>query len=429
MNQNTDFNRLLSAWLAEQAPSQAPTDVLQGAVARVGRQRQRPAWRIPERWISMQATMRLATVSRSAIYVMIVLLLALLLAVAVFVVGQQHRLPPSIGLAANGLIADDPHGQITLQSPTGVSVRTLTTSSEVAIAPAFSADGRKIAFWSAPRPADIPGSPSPSDWWDPVYNGQASIVVVDIEDGTRTVVASNVTQASEILAWSHAGDTIAYVEDVGGGNGTIHVVSSSGNELGRIELGTDPSWSPDDRLIAFRKPNQGVFVVLRDGSDTRQVSRAYGLDEAFGRPEWSPDGSRIAYMSGDTPAYKVLIGALDGSSESLVADVVDGNDAMWPRFSPDGTRLAYQRVLHTTSADCCEMNWVVADADGANPRQLSTDLHDWYSGWSPDGRFLIGYDGDDDSGRHIVLLDAASGAVQRIATSGTASVSWQRVAP
>ena len=46
----------------------------------------------------------MATVRRGALYTLVILALAILLAIAAFVVGQQHRLPPPpVGLAANGL--------------------------------------------------------------------------------------------------------------------------------------------------------------------------------------------------------------------------------------------------------------------------------------------------------------------------------------
>ena len=74
------------------------------------------------------------------------------------------------------------------------------------------------------------------------------------------------------------------------------------------------------------------------------------------------------------------------------------------------------------------VNWVVADADGSNPQTLSVDVIGGILGWSPDGRYLYGYDSKDGQDE-IVLVDATSGAMHRIATSGSWSISWQRLAP
>ena len=90
MNPTYNLDRELTAWLTDEAPPKAPMGVLDGALARASTVGQRPAWLLPERWIPMQATMRMATVGRGAVYAILILVLAILLAVAVFVVGQQH---------------------------------------------------------------------------------------------------------------------------------------------------------------------------------------------------------------------------------------------------------------------------------------------------------------------------------------------------
>jgi Tol biopolymer transport system component len=180
-------------------------------------------------------------------------------------------------------------------------------------------------------------------------------------------------------------------------------------------------------MIAFAKPAQGVFVANRDGSNSRQVSKAYGLDLAFTLPEWSPDGTRIAFMAGDQPGYSIVVANVDGSGETTVAQPASGKQVYWPSFSPDGTKLAYQRVIKTVDNND-SVNWVVANADGSNPRQLPVELSPSQGGWSPDGRFLIGYSWINDV-QYVVLVDAASGSDQRVAVTGTDSASWQRLAP
>jgi Tol biopolymer transport system component len=429
MNQSSDFNRLLSAWLADEAPAQAPGDVLSGAVERVGRQRQRPAWRIPERWISMQTTMRMTTFSRGALYAMVILLLAALLAIAVYFVGQQHHLPPALGLAANGLIAEDANGQINLISPTGEAVRTLTTNAEIAMAPVFSSDGQHVAFWTMPRPPTLAVSASEDDIIHAISTGTASIVSVDAATGARTTIASGVAMSNPDLSWSHKGDAIAYTAQIVNGYNRVYVASTrDSSQIGSIDFAVGPTWSPDDGLIAYSKDTVGVFVADPDGSNQRQISQANGLDFAFYRPEWSPDGTKIAFMAGDQPGYSIVVARVDGSAESTVASSADGKQVYWPHFSPDGTKLAYQRLV-SSNADGDLVNWVVANPDGSNPRQLAVNIFpDSTQGWSPDGRYLVGYNSS--SGvTNILLIDATSGAVQRIPRDGTNSVSWQRLAP
>jgi Tol biopolymer transport system component len=61
-----------------------------------------------------------------------------------------------------------------------------------------------------------------------------------------------------------------------------------------IATGTDPSWSPDGRLILFKTPEAGtgtlwVSTVAPSGGEVKKLARGV-------HPHWSPDGQRIAYM-------------------------------------------------------------------------------------------------------------------------------------
>ena len=336
MNRTYDFDRQLAAWLTDEAPPKAPASVLDGALDRAAAVSQRPAWLLPERWIPMQTTMRLATVSRGALYAIVILALAILLAVAVFVVGQQHRLLSSVGLAANGLIADDSHGQITLVSPTGETVKTLSSTSEIAIGPAFSADGQQVAFWSMARPADVPQTAA---IWDQSYlltqtGANASIVVVDVESGARKTVATVPAMGDTHIAWSHKGDAIAFQGKVVNGYDRLVVVSVDGTPLGQIDFAGTPTWSPDDQLIAYTKNVDGVYVMNRDGTNAHKVSQVPGLDLAFNLPDWSPDGTKLAFMAGDQPYYSIYVAAVDGSRETEIAATTTASRCSGRAFRP-----------------------------------------------------------------------------------------------
>ena len=78
----------------------------------------------------------------------------------------------------------------------------------------------------------------------------------------------------------------------------------------------DPSWSPDGTRIAFVSDRPGatgpndVFVMDVDGSNVLDISNSPGTDWA---PEWSPDGSRIAFRNDRTGDFEIYVMNADGS--------------------------------------------------------------------------------------------------------------------
>ena len=105
----------------------------------------------------------------------------------------------------------------------------------------------------------------------------------------------------------------------------------------------DPVWSPDGTKIAFygypRGAVQGganydIYVMNADGSGvTNLTTTSADVASWFSQlnPKWSPDGTRIAY-DGDDGLYVMNV---DGSGQTRIAS---GQDATW---SPDGTRIAF----------------------------------------------------------------------------------------
>lgn len=163
--------------------------------------------------------------------------------------------------------------------------------------------------------------------------------------------------------------------------GVVSVVAAvvawaGGPVLGGLVPGrTDPLPAGDVGMLAYagvRDDGRGwrteIFTIHTDGSDRRQLTTTGGSG-----PEWSPDGSQIAYDARD----RVRVMAADGSGQRTVAD---GEDPSW---SPDGTRLAYRRpdgslaVLDLRSG----VETVVVPGTEAWPEADKPD-------WSPDGAWI-----------------------------------------
>ena len=174
-------------------------------------------------------------------------------------------------------------------------------------------------------------------------------------------------------------------------------------------------WSPDGSRVAFvaqRDLNPEIYVVDRDGSDLQRLTSDWTSDIL---PRWSPDGDRIAFLSDRGAAsfgsrYDSDVHVLDLSTGAVHQVSKGTGDALGFSWSPDGEQIAYVRSSdHDSLGDI----WVV-DADGGP----STVLHDgplgWPS-WSHDGTSLAVVTGRGTEGEppwRIGVLDIATGLVR-----------------
>ena len=162
-----------------------------------------------------------------------------------------------------------------------------------------------------------------------------------------------------------------------------------------------PSWSPDGSLIAFGFAG-GVYTVKLDGSGLSLLAGGGGRANIDHRdrassPSISPDGTRIAYaafkhdgwLPWDTDyGWDIVTSALDGSDRRrLTSGEHDGVMYVSPVWSPDGTRIAFlsnqeepggQFGIYTMSADGSDVQRVVPSVDVRGSPPV----------WSPDSRSL-----------------------------------------
>jgi hypothetical protein len=80
-----------------------------------------------------------------------------------------------------------------------------------------------------------------------------------------------------------------------GGFGKLIVVKLDGSEIDTLGAGIYPDLSPDGSKIVYAKRNNGIWIMNRDGSGDHQIVS----DTTASYPAWSPDGWRIAYVSGE----------------------------------------------------------------------------------------------------------------------------------
>jgi Tol biopolymer transport system component len=218
-------------------------------------------------------------------------------------------------------------------------------------------------------------------------------------------------------------------DDAFGPIGTqLYAVDPDGSDL-ELLLDCDvirPQFSPDgSRLAVTIGLDDGswqVATIASDGSDVQLLTSGPGIHEI---PSWSPDGTWLVYDSADVglddPEFRTTlwrIGA-DGSGAALIGDA-DTFDVE-PRISPDGSEIAFMR-LHPEADYASEV--VVRDLASGEERVVAPlDVPVEHPEWSPDGGSLVfnAQDGAPDAGNiyridledsdasPVVLLDKATG--------------------
>ncbi len=261
-----------------------------------------------------------------------------------------------IAFVATRLLPDRLSSDIYVMNADGSGQRELTPDDARENSPAWSPDGRRIAFLSS------------------------GIRVVNA-DGSGLRRLTRKGWGDSAPAWSPDGRRIAFVSRRDG-NLEIYVMNADGSGQRRLTRNTvrdeNPVWSPDGRKIAFESKWQ-VWVVNADGSGQRRLTRNGARNFA---PAWSPDGQRIAFerrvgrgetracfACGGASTFQVYVMNADGSEARMLAQ--DGAQPFW---SPDGQKIAFQK-----QSDIYVMN-----ADGSGQRKLTGGAHrESQPVWSP----------------------------------------------
>ncbi len=258
----------------------------------------------------------------------LILITLIIFAVAVVTVRAPGKdTIASSGAAGNlrGTITYTWNGQVYVSSADGSTPHKLTDLPKAASDPAFSPDGKQIAFQSDEK-----------------------AYLINADGAGLHQLLTDFPLKSLAPSWSPDGKQIIF-----GAETNLYIVNADGSnpvKIGAEGTGlTRASWSPDGKRIAYQAETgnhkRQVFVINADGSNARQLTTTEMGDYCL-RPRWSPDGKQIAFTKLDGFPGLILgsqIFILDVEGRAPPSRLVDpGLKAMSGAWSPDGKYILFR---------------------------------------------------------------------------------------
>ncbi|MCP5114479.1 MAG: DUF5050 domain-containing protein, partial [bacterium] len=268
-----------------------------------------------------------------------------------------------------------------------------------------------------------------------------TLFLVDVDTGAKTPVTSpaSESQGDNHPAFSPDGRTLVFTRgsDLAGRDLYVLKLADDFSPIGVPERLTNgmqvtgrPVWTPDGRAILFSSAAQAygpqrLWKVPASGAEAPAPLDSAGSGVAF--PTLSRQGNRLVYAHGRRiiNIWSIGLSGPDnrpGPPRKLIASTLADS---WPQFSPDGSRIAFQ-----SGRSGVHEIWI-CDRDGSNPEQL-TAFGLGLSGtphWSPDGR-QIAFDSTGDGQGHfdIYVMDVDGRNRRRLTHQAALNAipSWSR---
>jgi TolB protein len=243
----------------------------------------------------------------------------------------------------------------------------ISNHKSIALSPAWSADGRKIAYT-----AYVVRSKTKMR--------NADMFLYDFNSGKRELLSYRMGLNSG--ACFAPDNKSVYLTISQQGNPDLYKMSYDGTLQGKITNGpngamnVEPAVSPDGSKIAFSSDRSGkpmIYVMNTDGSNVKRLTFAGVYNST---PAWSPDGKKLAFSGQSEDHFDIFVMNSDGTGMTRLTSAKKDN-GRWstnedPSFSPDGRFVMY------TSNRTGKSQIFMSTVDGTEERRVTQDTNNYF---------------------------------------------------
>ncbi|MGH9843102.1 MAG: protein kinase domain-containing protein [Blastocatellia bacterium] len=301
-------------------------------------------------------------------------------------------------------LPDGPDNIVLLEVATGEKHRLTSPPAQISgdSTPAFSPDGRKLAFVR----------------W--VTSGVSDLYLSSVSGAAggepKRITFDNATIRG--LAWIPNGEEIVFASERRGVS-SLWRINASGGEPELVEaIGSSvqfPAVAPRGDRLAFTQliNDTNIYRVDLTAPASHGLSRAKFLASTLedDSPQYSPDGKSIVFGSTRSGSFEIWLCGSEGQQPRQLT-AMGGPLTGTPRWSPDSRQIAFD------SRSQGNADIYVISVEGGAPRRLTTEpSEDVVPGWSKDGRWVY-FCSNRGGRREIYKLPAEGGPAVQVTTQG-----------